>query len=664
MLSYMIVPVLFFLTSPFIQTTHGAKELNYVYDPPNEIELLMVVDNEAYSRWYQREGGDHGAGRQMRTQQAITKYVTSVVHGMNSIFKTLESQDVRVHISLVDILIIQTEEGGTWLSSLSKAGFPRNIVKATKALEAFNDWVWKHKSLLPAHDHAMLLTGFDLQSKHETPGRLTTGHAYLGTMCREASVSVVENQFNFEDVEAASHELGHSLGSEHDGEGNVCTDKDGYLMAPIIKVNATYRWFFSSCSVDYIQELIDQLASEGKNCLYHKNNVGHMPIQPNADVQLGELLTPDQQCVLIEGPGSFLCRDFYGANDYPTLCRNMWCHNVTSRTQNKQTCNTFLGSDGFVCGNQKRCVQGECVVDSSAPDVLDHCPHGDEQGIIWKNLTCADIIELTPEQCYDPVTQKKCCASCDKIDTGDLQCPFGDKSSWCRTHLEIPVGCYNNEDLCCGTCAKLKQTAKPECAYGDRSTWCNTTLQVPMGCYDNEQLCCETCKKHKIQSNPECPYGDKSSWCSTKLTVPYDCYKNSELCCSTCAKHYKPQTRGCEYGDKSTWCAKEMKAPSGCYLNSELCCGTCSQYYNSSDVGCEYGDKHSDCSKVDFPMGCYKNQLLCCGSCRPLKRPDRRGCEFGDKSLWCKNRLRPVQDCPLNMDLCCGTCQYKDAKNG
>ncbi|ESO96342.1 hypothetical protein LOTGIDRAFT_174864 [Lottia gigantea] len=642
-----------------LSSPYPVSRANYIGELPNEIELLVVVDYEAYLRWYEREGIKYQNGRDIKTQQAITKYVTSLVHDMNNLYHSLEMLDLKIDITLVDILIIQSKEGGYWLSKLSKKGFPRNIVNAASSLASFYRWVKKHEKVLPPHDHAMLLTGFDLQSANEAPNKLTTGHAYLGTMCKRSSVSVVENQFNFEDVVAASHELAHSLGSEHDGDGNPCPDTEGYIMAPVIEVNATNRWSFSTCSHQYIQDLLEKLDREERNCLSTKNNLGHMPQLHDADVKLGALLSPDQQCALIEGPGSFLCRDFYQEYNYHTLCREMWCNNITSPTP---TCNTFLGSDGFSCGNQKVCIQGECVFQQTAKVVPDLCPLGDEPGIVWNNYTCPEIAKNAPEQCYDDVTRMKCCLSCQKIHNGDLECPYGDRSSWCRTDLELPVGCYLNEDLCCATCAKIENKNEPECPYGDRSKWCNTTLSVPIGCYENQDLCCETCKQHIDHNNPECPYGDRSTWCSTTMEAPFGCYKNNELCCGTCAEYHQPQNIGCEYGDKSTWCVNEMNVPSGCYLNSDLCCGTCNQHYNSTNLGCEYGDKHTDCAKVPYPMGCYKNSALCCGSCADQKRHDRPGCEFGDKSTWCTNHLKPEQDCELNKELCCGTCVYKEGQ--
>ena len=38
------------------------------------------------------------------------------------------------------------------------------------------------------------------------------------------------------------------------------------------------------------------------------------------------------------------------------------------------------------------------------------------------------------------------------------ECPFGDKSTWCKDKLEVPNGCYLNEDLCCGTCSSFANT--------------------------------------------------------------------------------------------------------------------------------------------------------------------------------------------------------------
>ncbi|KAL3892098.1 hypothetical protein ACJMK2_004335 [Sinanodonta woodiana] len=129
-------------------------------------------------------------------------------------------------------------------------------------------------------------------------------------------------------VQAATHELGHTLGADHDGDGDAvaCKSEDLFIMTkhtghinkerPYIK----NLWIFSSCSVESF-----------KKTLKTKECVKHPSLRLNTDEwtmkrQPGEVFTPQEQCVIIYGPGS----KFYGVC---TLCfLTCICENVPTNT--------------------------------------------------------------------------------------------------------------------------------------------------------------------------------------------------------------------------------------------------------------------------------------------------------------------------------------------
>ncbi|XP_067687514.1 uncharacterized protein [Haliotis asinina] len=605
------------------------------------VELLVVVDYSAYLKWYHKMSGDTAFLKKKNALNAIWKHYSSVIHGIDTIYRGLGDTGLKISVQPVDIQVVSTDG---IVTSRNK------FIASETALRAFYYWT-QTGNKLPPFDHAMLITGYDLM---ENGDKSKSGRAYLGTMCTTRSVSVVENDFSFEIVQITAHELGHSLGAKHDGEENACSASDGFLMASVIEINSTNRWYLSPCSVEYIETLLSQLRRDRNLCLLHNKHEVEKNEGPTSSIHMGELYTPDQQCELIEGRGSYFCRDFYSKpEDYSHICTNIWCH-VSNSTQN--ICNNYEGSDGYACGNKKVCEKGRCVFSNKRVESLDYCPQGDQPGIVWKNYTCAQLVFYEPEMCYDNNTRSRCCLSCTEINKGIPGCEFGDMSSWCRTHLITPMGCYKNENLCCGTCKMYKDPTRPSCPYGDKSLWCKTTLNPPFECYDNEDLCCATCANHFNESRVGCEYGDRSTWCETTLHPPYDCYKNSALCCGTCPQYYNPANPGCEFGDRSQWCETDLDKPYGCYLNSEFCCKTCESFLNKTHVGCEYGDKHKDCESLEYPVGCYNNDNICCGTCTDMKDSSQIGCEYGDKSTWCTTHLDPQADCPLNLDLCCGTC--------
>ncbi|XP_041374976.1 A disintegrin and metalloproteinase with thrombospondin motifs 7-like isoform X2 [Gigantopelta aegis] len=637
------------------------------YFPPRQsrVDAHSTSDrpwiSPAYQEWYKRATGYSVSERRQSAFSSIWKHYASVLHGINTIYQSLESHRIFIGIKLVDIQVVGPE--AIWKSSYSytRRGKAKNVIASEVALDNFYRWCQKQTSL-PSFDHALLITGYDLMQNGDTT---KSGRAYLGTICTAESVSIVENDFSSEIIQISAHELGHSLGAKHDGEFNRCHDVDGFLMASVQEINSTNRWSFSSCSVEYIQTKLYYLKRKGNNCLQRTDHtISSSPIGGGGGgyMSLGQLYTPDEHCQLIEGKDSYFCRDFYSnAADYSHICFNMWCHVADYK---RNICNNYEGSDGYICGNKKICRKGACVFDKDVPAVLDFCPQGDQPGIIWNNYTCAELVRHEPEMCYDRNTRVRCCQSCYSINTQVQGCEYGDRSSWCRTDLVIPTGCYSNEQLCCETCSKLKDLANPTCPFGDKSTWCMASLKPPYECYDNEDLCCGTCQKYRNSSNIGCEYGDKSTWCRNDLQPPHNCYKNSDLCCESCAKFYNPSFPGCEYGDRSKWCTTTMEKPYGCYVNQEFCCGTCAKWFNASQVGCEYGDKHVDCSVIQYPIGCYDNENLCCRTCAMMKNADIPGCEFGDRSTWCETDLNPQYDCHLNKKLCCDTCKLGDLYGG
>lgn len=90
-----------------------------------------------------------------------------------------------------------------------------------------------------------LFTGSDLEGK-------TIGIAYMDSVCGQrygASLSEVRDRGAWFDSLVAAHELGHTFGGVHDGEGECAATPTTFLMAPTINGNER----FSQCSLNRIQ---------------------------------------------------------------------------------------------------------------------------------------------------------------------------------------------------------------------------------------------------------------------------------------------------------------------------------------------------------------------------------------------------------------------------
>ncbi|PVD37874.1 hypothetical protein C0Q70_00476 [Pomacea canaliculata] len=444
---------------------------------------------------------------------------------MNNLYETMKTYGISLDVRLKQIYFLTTD---LWGKQALRPGYRDQII-SNKALDMFYAWSVKARenSLIKPFDHAMLITGYNILDPKD-PNKLTSGVAYKGVICKYGSVSVIENIFTYQMIDTTAHELGHSLGADHDGENNNCNMADGYVMTSRTEINSTNRWSFSPCSVNAIKSNIAQLDSLGANCLTDT------VISPTPPQELGELFSPDQQCRLLKGPEGFLCRDFYDSTDsYSKLCTSMWC----SRSPTDAVCQNHIASDGFVCGNRKTCQRGECLPNPQAPEVSDSCPQGDEPGKVYRDLSCSDLARREPWLCYNYLVRRKCCVSCPSVKDDAEGCEYGDKEAWCSTTMKYPYDCYYNAKTCCKSCRQYRRSDTPGCEYGDQSADCSTKLTLPVGCYQNEKLCCESCAKAKSTTNPDCPYGDKSNWCKEKLLVPRGCYRNKALCCDTCAPY-------------------------------------------------------------------------------------------------------------------------------
>ncbi|KAK6052149.1 reprolysin family zinc metalloprotease, partial [Cooperia oncophora] len=82
-------------------------------------------------------------------------------------------------------------------------------IPAVDALDKFTHWLKTHDPYLPKHDHAILITKFDLLSPRGDS--FTQGMAYVGNICKKGdSASIVEDIGAAATAVIAAHELGHS----------------------------------------------------------------------------------------------------------------------------------------------------------------------------------------------------------------------------------------------------------------------------------------------------------------------------------------------------------------------------------------------------------------------------------------------------------------------
>ncbi|XP_070787369.1 disintegrin and metalloproteinase domain-containing protein 20-like [Pituophis catenifer annectens] len=172
------------------------------------VKVAIVIDHERYLQFH-------------RNESFITMRVLDIVHAANSFYNPLS-----VHLSITGLMI--------WSQNN-----PINITSvASSTLSLFNIWRRNHLLKILKNDVAHLFA-----YKHF--GKIV-GLAYVGTICSSHWASAIESYrtsslFLFSEVFA--HELGHTLGMEHD-EGYCHCGKSTCIMAPY----AAETDKFSNCS--------------------------------------------------------------------------------------------------------------------------------------------------------------------------------------------------------------------------------------------------------------------------------------------------------------------------------------------------------------------------------------------------------------------------------
>ncbi|XP_040068182.2 venom metalloproteinase antarease-like TtrivMP_A [Ixodes scapularis] len=294
----------------------------------------------------------HKALKESKLIQA--QYIIRLMNIVNAIFKTVRKP--RINLQLVGIFRFPTKEDEYFIVEED------NIVSAYESIEAFGQFTENTTFKRPA-DFYLMLVGRRLGMRNEKTKKLSPkgyGISFFAMVCvKGANVAISEEEpavyYSFTTI---AHEIGHLLGSMHDGSGPLgyppnhpgavaCKLPEKYIMKPRGPHGPPFA--FSYCSEVQMQFV---LKLRGEECWKTQSDYDFFTVTKEV---AGHLITPETFCRRIN-PEQYSSASM---KNCVITCRN----NVPTKNgyfQIKE--NTHFAPFGYPCGNNgERCWFGNCT---------------------------------------------------------------------------------------------------------------------------------------------------------------------------------------------------------------------------------------------------------------------------------------------------------------
>jgi len=389
------------------------RKRNAVELPSADVEIFVVADKETVAV--------HG-------NDSVEGYILTMMNMVAEMYRHA-SLGVDVNIVVAKILLLQDNQENLQISH-----------HGDKTLRSFCEWqysrVWYHgmnNNRILKYDAAILLTRKDLCNNRDAPCG-TIGMAYIGGVCKPKRRCSVIEDIGLNTAFTIAHELGHSLGMQHDAEGNACrgeTNGISHMMSPQWPQASHFgnlKW--SKCSQ---QELKEFLSSYKSNCVREGSSRYPLEYKIDSSVFPGAIYGADRQCKQQYGPFASHCKYFKTTGVETDMCKTLWCF-----VEGDKECVTKLdpAAKGTPCAPGKWCMYGKCISNNTIPEQVDG---GWSQ---WSNWTSCS------RSCGVGITKRVRMCSKPYPSNGGKQCA-GDSKEYRTCNIEnCPVKVDFREEQC------------------------------------------------------------------------------------------------------------------------------------------------------------------------------------------------------------------------
>ncbi|XP_060893643.1 A disintegrin and metalloproteinase with thrombospondin motifs 13 [Labrus mixtus] len=328
------------------------------------LELLVVV----------------GPDVQQFHKQDTERYILTNLNIASELLRDMTlGANMRVH--LVRMIILTEPEPEIQMSPNITSSL-RSVCDWGRRINPLNDSDPLHADLL------LYITRYDLVLPDGN--KQVRGVAQLGGACSSDWSCVITEDTGFDLGITITHEIGHSLGINHDGVGNTCS-RSGFMMASDGGYNSVdLTW--SPCSR---QQLLT-FFSEGKaECVKDLPALGGS-LQ---DWKPGLYYGVDDQCRIAFGSSAKACS--FTSSDLPA-CRALSCH---TNPDDDSSCKRLLVPllDGTECAPNQWCLRGRCVsLDELSSSVVVHGSWSSWSEFTSCSRTCGGGVTHRTRKCNNP----------------------------------------------------------------------------------------------------------------------------------------------------------------------------------------------------------------------------------------------------------------------